>query len=256
MELLNQLIPESLGLPVAVFLLASSTLASMISASLGVGGGVLLLVLMASWMPPAAIIPVHGMIQLGSNVGRVALTWRHVDWRVIAAFLPGVIAGAALGGWLLVSLPAHIWQLTIALFVLYLCWGPALPKGAFGAPGVFLASAFTSFVSLFVGATGPLVAAFIKQIHTDRFRTVATFATAMTLQHAPKALVFGAAGFMFFEWLPFILAMIACGFAGTWLGLHVLSSLSNRKFTLLFNILLTALAIRLLWQASLSAGWW
>ncbi|MHA7810658.1 MAG: sulfite exporter TauE/SafE family protein [Marinobacter adhaerens] len=256
MEVLNQLIPESLSLPVAVFLLASSTITSMITASLGAGGGVLLLVLMASWMPPAAIIPVHGMIQLGSNVGRAALTWRNIDWRVIAAFLPGVIVGAALGAWLLVNLPAHIWQLTIALFVLYLCWGPALPKGAFGAPGVFLASVLTSFVSLFVGATGPLVAAFIKQIHTDRFRTVATFATAMTLQHAPKALVFGAAGFMFFEWLPFILAMIACGFAGTWLGLHVLRSLSNSKFTLIFNIVLTALAIRLLWQASLSAGWW
>jgi uncharacterized membrane protein YfcA len=256
MEVLHQLIPESLSLPLAVFLLASSTITSMITASLGAGGGVLLLVLMASWMPPAAIIPVHGMIQLGSNVGRAALTWRHVDWRVIAAFLPGVIAGAALGAWLLVNLPAHIWQLTIALFVLYLCWGPALPKGAFGAPGVFLASALTSFVSLFVGATGPLVAAFIKQIHTDRFKTVATFATAMTLQHAPKALVFGAAGFMFFEWLPFILAMIICGFAGTWLGLHVLRSLSNRKFTLIFNIVLTALAIRLLWQASVSAGWW
>ena len=256
MEVLHQLIPESLSLPVAVFLLASSTITSMITASLGAGGGVLLLVLMASWMPPTAIIPVHGMIQLGSNVGRAALTWRHIDWRVIAAFLPGVIAGAALGAWLLINLPAHILQLTIALFVLYLCWGPTLPKGAFGAPGVFLASALTSFISLFVGATGPLVAAFIKQIHTDRFRTVATFATAMTLQHAPKALVFGAAGFMFFEWLPFIIAMIGCGFAGTWLGLHVLRSLSNRKFTLIFNIGLTALAIRLLWQASVSAGWW
>ena len=111
-------------------------------------------------------------------------------------------------------------------------------------------------VSQFVSATGPLVAAFIKQIHNDRFKTVATFATAMTLQHAPKALVFGAAGFIFFEWLPFIIAMIICGFAGTWLGLHVLKSLSNHKFTLMFNIVLTALAIRLLWQASVSAGWW
>lgn len=196
------------------------------------------------------------MIQLGSNVGRAVLTWRHVDWRVIAAFLPGVIIGAALGAWLLVNLPAHIWQLTIALFVIYLCWGPPLPKGAFGAPGILLASALTSFVSLFVGATGPLVAAFIKQIHPDRFRTVATFATAMTLQHAPKALVFGAAGFVFLEWLPFILAMILCGFAGTWLGLHLLRSLSNRRFTLFFNIVLTALAVRLLWQAGGSTGWW
>lgn len=250
------LFPESLSVPVSLFLLSASIITSMITASLGAGGGVLLLVLMATWMPPTAIIPVHGMIQLGSNLGRACLTWRHVDWRVIAAFAPGVLVGAALGAWLLVNLPAHVWQLTIALFVLYLCWGPALPKGAFGTPGVFLASALTSFVSLFVGATGPLVAAFIKQIHTDRFRTVATFATAMTLQHAPKALVFGVAGFVFLEWLPFILAMITCGFAGTWLGLHLLNALSNRWFSLIFNLVLTTLAIRLLWQAGASAGWW
>src|SRR5690606_23296769 len=110
------------------------------------------------------------MIQLGSNAGRAALTWRHTDWRVIAAFLPGVVAGMALGAWLLVDLPAQVWQLTIAGFVLYLCWGPALPKAAFGTTGIFLASALTSFITLFVGATGPLVASFIKQIHPDRFR--------------------------------------------------------------------------------------
>ncbi len=108
-----------------------------------------------------------------------------------------------------------------------------------------------------MGATGPpLVAAFIKQIHTDRFRTVATFGTAMTLQHAPpKALVFGVAGFVFSEWLLFILAMIACGFAGTWLGLHLLKSINNRWFHTAFNLVLTLLAFRLLWQAARSAGW-
>jgi uncharacterized membrane protein YfcA len=195
------------------------------------------------------------MIQLGSNSGRAILTRHHIDWKVIAAFAPGVLAGAGLGAWLLVDLPAHLWQLSIALFVLYLCWGPGLPKASFGPFGVFIASAITSFVSLFVGATGPLVAAFIKQIHTDRFRTVATFGTAMTLQHAPKALVFGVAGFVFSEWLLFILAMIACGFAGTWLGLHLLKSINNRWFHTAFNLVLTLLAFRLLWQAAGSAGW-
>ncbi|MGM0951523.1 MAG: sulfite exporter TauE/SafE family protein [Pseudomonadota bacterium] len=246
--------PEALGPAVGLFLLLASALTSMITATLGAGGGVLLLVLMATWIPPAAIIPVHGMIQLGSNAGRATLTRRHVDWKVIAAFAPGVLVGAGLGAWLLVELPSYLWQLTIALFVLYLCWGPKLPKASFGAPGIFLASAVTSFISLFVGATGPLVAAFIKQMHTDRFRTVATFATAMVLQHAPKVLVFGVAGFVFSEWLLFILAMIACGFAGTWIGLHLLHSMSNRWFSLIFNIVLTLLALRLLWQAALSSG--
>lgn len=249
------LFPEAISPGVALFLLLASAITSMLTAVLGAGGGVLLLVLMASWMPPAAIIPVHGVIQLGSNTGRAVLTRHHIDWKVIAVFAPGVIAGAALGAWLLVDLPAHLWQLSIALFVLYLCWGPKLPKASFGPVGIFLASAVTSFVSLFVGATGPLVAAFIKQIHRDRFKTVATFAAAMTLQHAPKALVFGVAGFVFSDWLLFILAMIACGFTGTWLGLHVLKSITNRWFSLAFNLVLTLLALRLLWQAAESAGW-
>lgn len=243
------LLPDSLSPGVALGLMLASVLTSMITASLGAGGGLLLLVLMALWIPPAAIIPVHGMIQMGSNVGRATLTWRHTDWPAIAAFAPGVLVGAALGAWLLVDLPEHIWQLSIAGFVLYLCWGPALPKGVFGRTGIFLASAGTSFISLFVGATGPLVAAFIKQMHTDRFTTVATFATAMSLQHAPKALVFAVAGFVFHEWVVFILAMIGFGFLGTWLGLHVLKTVSNRHFQTIFNLVLTLLAIRLIWQS-------
>ncbi len=250
------LIPEGLTVAAAIFLLLASTIASMITASLGAGGGVLLLVLMALWLPPAAIIPVHGLIQLGSNAGRMTLTWKHIDWRVIAWFAPGVLLGALLGAWLLIELPAYLWQLTIAGFVLYLCWGPALPTAALGNRGVLLASTLTSFISLFVGASGPLVAAFIKQIHRQRFITVATFATAMTLQHAPKALIFGLAGFVFYDWLAFIAAMIAFGFVGTWLGLHLLKKLSNQNFLRIFNVLLTLLALRLLWQASLSAGWW
>jgi len=249
------LLPDTLSPAIAAILLLASAVTSMLTAVLGAGGGVLLLLLLASWLPPAAIIPVHGMIQLGSNAGRATLTFQHIDWKVVAAFTPGVIAGAALGAWLLVDLPSHLWQLSIALFVLYLCWGPALPRTSFGPAGIFLASAVTSFVSLFVGATGPLVAAFIKQIHQDRFKTVATFASAMTLQHAPKALVFGAAGFIFTDWALFILAMVACGFAGTWLGLRLLKSMTNRWFSRAFNLVLTLLALRLLWQSALSAGW-
>ena len=250
------LVPDPLSPAVAIFLLACSILTSMVTASLGAGGGVLLLVLMAMWVPSAAIIPVHGMIQLGSNVGRAALTWRHTDWRAIAAFAPGVVVGATLGALLLVELPLHVLRLTIAVFVLYLCWGPSLPRTVFGPLGIFVASTLTSFISLFVGASGPLVAAFLKQMHVERFTTVATFATAMTLQHAPKAWVFGAAGFVFAEWLPFSVGMIGCGFAGNWIGLHVLRSISNRHFRRAFDVVLSLLALRLLAQAAAEAGWW
>jgi uncharacterized membrane protein YfcA len=101
---------------------------------------------------------------------------------------------------------------------------------------------------MFVGATGPLVAAIVRQDSRDRLQTVGTFAMAMTLQHAPKALVFGAAGFVFSEWLPLIAAMICSGALGTWCGLRLLQRMDETLFARVFKWLLTLLALRLLYQ--------
>lgn len=221
----------------------------MVTASMGAGGGVMLLAIMAQLLAPGVIIPVHGLVQMGSNLGRSLLTWRHIDWRVIAVLLPGIVLGAWLGSLVLMELPRAVWNLAIAGFILYLCWGPKLPRHALGRAGIFVAGALTTFLSLFIGSTGPLVAAFVKQIHSDRFRTVATFSTAMTLQHAPKAIVFGAMGFVLQDWLAFIAAMIAFGTVGTWTGLKLLQRLNDQRFSLVFNLLLTVLALRLIWQA-------
>lgn len=243
------LLPGGVPANLFVLLVAVACLTSLMTASLGAGGGVMLLAVMAQVLPPAVIIPVHGIVQMGSNVGRVALAWRHIDWKLIGAFLPGAIIGALLGSLVLVRLPPAVLYLCIASFILYLCWGPKLPRLALGRAGVTIAGAVTTFLSLFAGASGPLVAAFIKQMHADRFRTVATFALAMSLQHALKAAVFQGAGFDLAPWLSLMAAMIASGALGTWIGLHVLKRMNDAHFTRLFNLILTLLALRLIWQA-------
>lgn len=249
MEALSAMLPEGISWPVAWVLVVCSSLTSLLTAALGAGGGVMLLAIMAVVMPPLAIVPVHGVVQLGSNVNRAVMTYRHIDWPVIFVFIPGVVAGASLAAVFLVQLPPHLLQLSIAAFVLYLCWGPKLPKLALEKRGIFFAAIITSFIGMFVGASGPLVAAFIKQLHSERFRTVATFAMAMTVQHAPKILVFGAVGFVFSNWLPLMLAMILSGALGTWLGLKLLRHVSNHQFDRLFTMVLSLLALRLIWQA-------
>lgn len=238
-----------LSASVLALLLASACLTSALTASLGAGGGVMLLAIMAQVLPPQVIIPVHGVVQMGSNLGRAAMSWRHIDWRAVGCFSPGALIGALIGSAVLVSLPPKIIYLTIAAFTLYLCWGPALPRLALRPAGVFAAGGVTTFITLFAGATGPLVAAFIKQIHTDRFRTVATFAAAMSVQHGFKAAVFQGAGFDLLQWVALIGAMILCGVAGTWIGLHLLKRMQDAHFARLFNLVLTALALRLIWQA-------
>lgn len=244
------LLPDQLSGFATVMLVIAAAATSAVTASIGIGGGILLLAIMAVIIPPAAIIPVHGMVQLGSNFNRVVLTLQHVDWRMLLAFAPGAFLGAWLASLFLVQLPTSSLQLTIAGFILFLCWGPKIPARALGRTGTFIAAGFSTFISMFVGATGPLVAAFVQQQHAgDRFRTVANFAACMSLQHLTKAFVFGAAGFVFKEWLGLILLMVISGTVGTWIGLHVLKRMSNQHFALIFNWLLTLLAIQLIWQA-------
>jgi hypothetical protein len=72
-----------------------------------------------------------------------------------------------------------------------------LPLKAIGNCGVVVLSTTTSFLTLFVGAHGPLVVALIKQKLHDRFKIVSTIATALSIQHVVKIIVFVASGFAF-----------------------------------------------------------
>ncbi|NMH64014.1 sulfite exporter TauE/SafE family protein [Shewanella salipaludis] len=239
------------AVPADIFALLTVTAAftSFFTACFGIGGGVMLLGVMAQVLPPQLIIPLHGVVQLGSNGGRVLLGWQHIQWRVIGAFLPGAIIGALLGSFVLVALPPSVMYLTIAAFILYSCWGPKLPKMVLGTLGTFMAGAMTTFISLFAGATGPLVAAFMKQLEVDRFRTVATFAMAMSLQHGVKIVVFEGMGVSLDDWWPVLVCMILSGALGTWIGFKMLKRLADKHFHTAFSVVLTLLAIRLIWQA-------
>ena len=232
-----------------VLLVACAGMTSLMTAAFGIGGGVTLLAIMAQVLPPQIIIPVHGIVQLGSNAGRAAMSWRHIDWRVIRDFLPGAVLGALLGSLVIVSLPPEFIYLSIAAFTLYLCWGPPLPRRALGRFGTALLGAVTTFLTMFVGATGPLVGAFIRQQDKSRFTTVATFAAAMSVQHTLKAGVFQLAGFDLRPWAWLMAAMVVSGALGTWVGLRLLRRVPERHFQLVFRVLLSLLAARLIWQA-------
>ena len=230
-------------------LIALSFLTSLLSAVAGAGGGAVLIAVLASVLPSNAIIPVHGFVQMGSNVGRAVLTWRHIDWPTVFWFVPFGLAGTLVGSLVLLQLPQHWLQLSIASFLLFLTWGPALPKLVLGRIGLALGAGLCGFISLFVGASGPVVASFIKARFDQRHTVVATFAAVMTMQHAPKAIVFSAQGFVFEQWWLLIICMIIAGLLGTLIGLRWLKTISNQHFDRLFKWVITLLALRLLWTA-------
>lgn len=238
------LLPPGFGPGLTAALVAASFCTSLMTAAFGLGGGAVLLAILAALMPPAALIPVHGVVQLGSNVFRAGLMARHIEWRTVRAFALGAMGGAVLGGLIAVDLPAGGVQIAVGAFIL---WSVVArpPRWLSAAPMV--TGGVTTFLTMFFGATGLFVANFVKAMTLERHAHVATHAALMSVQHVLKVLVFGLFGFAFGPWLPFIAAMIASGFLGTIIGKTVLGRMSDHGFHRILNILLVLISIRLIW---------
>lgn len=240
-----------------MILVAAAFVTSAITAAFGIGGGVALLAVMASMVPVAVLIPVHGVVQLGSNTGRAIVQRAHILWPLIGIFTVGALAGALIGGQLVVSLPEALLKALVGLFILFTVWGPK-PRG--GQPGnrwwLALVGFLATLLTMFVGATGPFVAAHLAARLAERRHYVATHAMAMVMQHGLKVVAFGFLGFAFGAWVPLMAAMIAAGFLGTLLGTRLLHALPEATFRKAFKIVLTALALQLIGSAawSLTAG--
>ncbi|MBP0484536.1 sulfite exporter TauE/SafE family protein [Sagittula salina] len=244
MTLPDFLMPDGMSALVFAALMLTSFAGSLITVAFGIGGGGMLLAVMATLVPPAALIPTHGVIQLGSNVFRAMLTFGHVYWPALPAFTIGSLAGAAMGGALVVNLPGEWVQICVGGFVLYSVLGRP-PRQVRDWPGVV--GAVSSFLTMFFGATGLFVATYTKSQQLPRHAHVATHATLMTVQHGLKTLAFGLLGFAFSHWWGFVMAMIASGFLGTVVGKLCLNRMDDRRFQLALNAVLILLALRLVW---------
>ena len=244
-----ELIPPELSMLSAAGLVVLSFITSMLTAAVGIGGGLLMLTVMVSFLPPIIVLPVHGVIQLGSNGGRMAVMRQHVDWRIWGFFAIGSILGVILAGQVFINLSLEVLRALLGLFVLYAVWTPKLKPSNITLKGYTLVGIGTTFITMFVGATGPLVSSFLSPKKLGRERVVATLAACMTIQHGLKGIAFGVLGFYFQPWIPVIMVMIASGFLGTLLGRRILKGLPERLFSRLFRIVLTVLAGRLLYLA-------
>lgn len=241
------LLPAGIEPWVATLLVVASAFTSALTAAFGIGGGLAMLALMGLFVPVASLIPVHGAVQLGSNTGRAWRQRAHVRLDVAKPFIMGSVIGAILGGFLVIQLPDALLKLVLGLFILALTWARIPGVDRLDKMGVALASVVLALLTMIVGATGPLVAVlFAKFFENDRKALIATSAVAMTMQHLLKIIVFGVAGFAFWEWLPLVGAMILSGYLGTIYGTALLERMPEATFRKWFRVGITVLALDLL----------
>ena len=78
------------------FLIFASMMTSFISSAFGIGGGAILIGLLAIKLPPFALLPIHGIVQIGSNFGRTLIFLKDVKRDVLVPFSIGTVLGLSL----------------------------------------------------------------------------------------------------------------------------------------------------------------
>lgn len=252
MEAFLDFTPEGLPLWAAVVAVVAAFFSAALTAAFGLGGGLALLAVMSTILPAPAVVPVHGVAQLGSNAGRFYLQRHDVVWKIVLWFSAGGVIGALAGGRLALEVPVWLLRGGVGIFILYTVWGPRPQSFAPGVKTYFATGVIGSFLTMFFGATGPIAATMLSATKLGRLNVVATHAACMVAQHGLKILVFGFLGFAYGVWALLTTAIVLSGFAGTALGTHYLRRMPEETFRKGFKIVLTVIAFYLLAAAAAS----
>lgn len=229
-----------------LFLGIISFLTSTVAGVVGIGGGMMLIAILPSFLPLNALIPVHGLTQMSSNLSRAVFGYKDVQYEVIPKFLLGSAIGIGMFATVLTLISLEYVPLFIGVYILLSLWSEKFNEKIKRYESYFLAGFFQTGLSMVVGATGPLTMTLLLKDYKDKDKVVATGAALMSITHILKVFVFMYFGFVFFDYIGIIIAMIIGAVAGSWAGTKLRDKIDGKKFLLILKVLLSALAIHVI----------
>lgn len=249
-----QVMLDAMGLsPLALAALVATGFAtSILSAIVGMAGGITLLAVMLLFFDPLVVIPLHGVVQLVSNSSRAVIQRHHLRWDLIWRYGVFILPTGFAGLLIAKQLAPDFIKGLIGAFVLVATWRPKLllfgshpedtdPKRRF----LFLGAA-VGLLNVIIGATGPLIAPFFLNLGLTRFALIGTKAACQAAGHIAKLVVFLVVGFAFGDyWLLLVLVSLAV-IAGTWTGSRLLEYVNEVWFVRVYKTVLTLISIQLL----------
>ena len=221
-------------------------LTSTVAGVVGIGGGMMLIAILPSFLPLNALIPVHGLTQMSSNFSRAVFGYKDVQYEVIPKFLLGSIVGIGIFAAIINFISLEYVPLFIGVYILLSLWSQKFNDKIKKFENYYIIGFFQTGLSIVVGATGPLTMTILLKDYKDKDKVVATGAALMSITHILKVFVFMYFGFVFFDYIGIIVAMIIGAVAGSWAGTQLRDKIDGKRFTIILKVLLTALAIKVI----------
>jgi len=219
---------------------------STIAGVVGIGGGMILIAILPSFLPLNALIPVHGLTQMSSNFSRAVFGHKDIQYEVVPKFLIGSIAGVALFAAIISMISLEYVPLFIGVYILLSLWSQQFNDKIKKYENYYLIGFLQSGLSIVVGATGPLSMTLLLKDYEDKDKVVATGAALMSITHILKVFAFMFFGFVFFEYIGILCAMIIGAVAGSYAGTKLRDKIDGKKFLMLLKVLLSLLALKVI----------
>ena len=242
-----------------VILIVAAFFTSSISAVLGMGGGIILLGIMAFIIPEGyVVVALHGIVQLISNLTRSFVFRHYICKDIISQYLPGAVLGLSISSLIIFTLISFFQvesakeikidflKPIIGIFILWFLYGKR-HKVKIEQPHFFGVGALSGICTVFIGATGPLIAPFFLKGKLTKENIIANKAVCQAISHLGKIPLF----ILFFEFNYFsemqrLIPLTIAVFVGTNMGKIILEFIPERLFRLLFRGTLTIIAIKLI----------
>lgn len=181
-----------------VILIVVGLAAGLLSGSVGFGGGMILLPVITYFYGVEVAVPVSTIAQMLSNLSRVVMGWKEIDWRAVGMFLLLAVPFTALGAFGFAKVPKG--PMTIVLCSFLIVFAVMKLMGKMRLPHrpstMVVGGGVAGLVNGLLGISGPLSSAVFLTLELAPVSYIASEATTAAVMHIVKAIVYGKLNLM------------------------------------------------------------
>ena len=232
-----------------LLLLALGFVAGTIGGVIGFGSSVMLMPVLVIMYGPRAAVPIMAVTALRSNLARVLVWWRELDWRACAAYSLTAIPAAALGARTLLAIPPRLADGVLGAFFILMI--PArrwmVERGLrIGLGHLALVGAVIGYATGIVVSTGPVNTPFFLAYGLTKGAFLGTEALGSLGMYVSKAVAFRSFGALSNELIVQGSIIGTSLMAGSWAAKYLVLRIAPERFILLMEAVLFAAGMTML----------